>query len=137
MTPITRFSDQLLLRHLRLRVESLSFLKVYNFDIENSVESFMLTVEEKLDMEICLIWEDKKAELRKENEMVTIQKLPPLKSEMDIKGSKHFLYKLTTNLSTLKVYNFDIENSVETFMLTIEEKLDRESSLKWEDKKQN
>ena len=51
----------------------------------------------------------------------SIQKLPPLKSEMDIKGSKHFLYKLTTNLSTLKVYNFDIEHSVEAFMLTIEE----------------
>ena len=65
----------------------------------------------------------------------SIQKLQPLKSELDIKGSKHFLYKLTTNLSTLKVYNFDIENSVETFMLTIEEKLNRESSLKWEDKK--
>ena len=54
---------------------------------------------------------------------------------MNIKGSKHFLYKLTTNLSTLRVYNFDIETSVETFMLTIEEKLDRESSFKWEDKK--
>ena len=54
---------------------------------------------------------------------------------MNIRGSKHFLYKLTTNLSTLKVYNFDIENSVETFMLTIEEKLNRESSLKWEDQK--
>ena len=65
----------------------------------------------------------------------SIQKLQPLKSELDIKGSKHFLYKLTTNLSTLKVYNFDIENSVETFMLTIGEKLNRESSLKWEDQK--
>ena len=44
-----------------------------------------------------------------------------IKSEMDIKGSKHFLCKLTTNLSTLKVYNFDINNSIETFMLTIAE----------------
>ena len=53
---------------------------------------------------------------------------------MDIKGSKHFLYKLTTNLFALKVYDFDIENSVKTFTLTIEEKLDRESYLKWKDK---
>ena len=65
----------------------------------------------------------------------SVQKLQPLRSETDIKASKNFLYKLTTNLSTLKVYNFDIESSVETFMLTIEEKLDRESSLKWEDEK--
>ena len=65
----------------------------------------------------------------------SIQKLQPLKSETDIKGAKHFIYKLQTNISTLKVYSFDIESSVETFMLTIEEKLDRESSLKWEDKK--
>ena len=48
----------------------------------------------------------------------------------------HFLYKSTTNLSTLKVYNVDIEDSVETFMLTIEEKLNMESSLKLEDKKE-
>ena len=60
----------------------------------------------------------------------SIQKLLPFKSEMDIKGPKHFLYKLTTNLYTLKVYKFDIETSVETFMLTIEAKLDRESFLK-------
>ena len=65
----------------------------------------------------------------------SIQKLQPLKSETDIKGAKHFIYKLQTNISTLKVYSFDIESSVETFMLTIEEKLDRECSLKWEDKK--
>ena len=50
--------------------------------------------------------------------------LQPLRSEMDIKGSKHFLYKSTTNLSTLKEYKCDIETSVETFMLTIEEELD-------------
>ena len=56
-------------------------------------------------------------------------------SKMDIKGPKHFPSKLTTTLSTLKVYNFDVANFVETFMLTIEEKLDRDSSLKWEDKK--
>ena len=54
---------------------------------------------------------------------------------MDITGSKRSLFKLTTNLFNLKVYNFDIRTSVENFMLTIEEKLDRESSLKWEDKK--
>lgn len=65
----------------------------------------------------------------------SIQKLQPLKSETDIKRSKHFLHILTTNLSTLKVYNFDIELSVETVMFTIEEKFDKERYLKWEDRK--
>ena len=65
----------------------------------------------------------------------SIQKLEPLRSELDIKNSKNFLYKLTTNISTLKVYNFDLDSSVETFMLSVEEKLDRQSSLKWQDRK--
>lgn len=53
----------------------------------------------------------------------SIYKLQPLKSKFDIKNSKNFLYKLTTDISTLKVYNFDLDGSIETFMLTVEEKL--------------
>ena len=34
----------------------------------------MLTIEEKLDRESSLKWEDKKAELRKGNEIITIEK---------------------------------------------------------------
>ena len=34
----------------------------------------MLTIEEKLNRESSLKWEDQKAELRKENEMVPIEK---------------------------------------------------------------
>ena len=34
----------------------------------------MLTIEEKLNRESSLKWEDQKAELRKENEIITIEK---------------------------------------------------------------
>ena len=49
---------------------NLSTLKIYNSDIEKSVEIFI----SKLDRESSLKWEDKSAELRKENKMVTVEK---------------------------------------------------------------
>ena len=52
---------------------NLSTLKEYNFDVENSVEFFMLKIEENLGIESSFKWEDKTAELKKENEMVTIE----------------------------------------------------------------
>ena len=120
-----QYSDSTKLRYLKqyLEGEALDCVKNYHSGTELS------TALNALDNQYG------RAEMVIRECIKSIQKLQPLKSELDIKGSKHFLYKLTTNLSTLKVYNFDIENSVETFMLTIEEKLNRESSLKWEDQK--
>ena len=61
---------------------------MYNFDIENSVETFMLTIEEKLNRESSLKWEDKKAELRKETEMVTIEQFVEFFTEKNQEGRK-------------------------------------------------
>ena len=68
----------------------------------------------------------------------SIQKLEPLRSEHNIKANKNFLYKITTNVSTLRCYNFDIDNNEtenSTLMISIEEKLPHETFMKWEDKK--
>ena len=67
-----------------------------------------------------------------------IQKLPRLTSDHNTRANKTFLYKITTNLSTLRCYNFNVdkdeaENS--TFMISIEEKLPHDTFLKWEDYK--
>ena len=68
----------------------------------------------------------------------SIQKLEALRSEHNVKANKNFLYKITTNVSTLRCYNFDIDNNEmenSTLMISIEEKLPHETFMKWEDKK--
>lgn len=68
----------------------------------------------------------------------SIQNLEPLRNEHNIKVNKQFLYKVTSDISTLRCYNFDIDTNEEensTFMISIEEKLPQETFLKWEDKK--
>ena len=119
------YSDSIKLRYLKQYLEGDAKEIVKNYHSGSELATAFRALDEQYGRAEMVIRECIKS----------IQKLQPLKSETDIKGSKHFLYKLTTNLSTLKVYNFDIESSVETFMLTIEEKLDRERSLKWEVKK--
>ena len=65
-----------------------------------------------------------------------IQKLSPMTTEHNLKANKSFLYKITTILSTLKCYNFEINNDQSensTIMISIEEKLPQETFMKWED----
>ena len=67
-----------------------------------------------------------------------IHKLEPLRSKYNIKANKLFLYKITTNVSTLRCYNFDLDNNEaenSTFMIPIKEKRRQETLLKWEDQK--
>ena len=67
-----------------------------------------------------------------------IRKIEPLRSDYNLRANKKFLYQITTNVSTLRCYNFDIDgNETEnsTFMISIEEKLPQETFLKWEDEK--
>ena len=45
---------------------------MYYFDLDSSVETFMLSVEEKLDRQSSLKWQDRKMELKKYDEPVTI-----------------------------------------------------------------
>ena len=66
----------------------------------------------------------------------SIQKLSPMTTEHNLKANKSFLYKITTILSTLRCYNFEIDNDQSensTIMIPIEEKLPQETFLKWED----
>ena len=61
-----------------------------------------------------------------------------LRSEHNIKANKNFFYKITTNVPTLRCYNFDIDNNEtenSTLMISIEEILPHETFMKWEDKK--
>ena len=67
-----------------------------------------------------------------------IQKLPRLTSDDNTRANKTFLYKITTILSTLRCYNFNVDNDEAenfTFMISIEEKLPHDTFLKWEDYK--
>ena len=68
----------------------------------------------------------------------SIQKLPRLTSDNNTRANKTFLYKITTNLSTLRCYNFNVDNDEaenSTFIISIEEKLPHDTFLKWEDYK--
>ena len=67
-----------------------------------------------------------------------INKLPRLTIDHNIKANKTFLYKTTTNLSTLgchyfNVDNYEAENS--TFMISIDKKVPQDIFLKWKDYK--
>ena len=67
-----------------------------------------------------------------------IRRVEPLRSDYNLRANKKFLYQITTNVSTLRCYNFDIDgNETEnsTFIISIEEKLPQETFLKWEDEK--
>lgn len=68
--------------------------------------------------------------------MKSIQKLEPLESEYNIKLNKLFLYKIATNVSARRCYNFDLDNNEakkSTFLVSVEEKLPQETFLKWKD----
>ena len=84
-----QYSDSTKLRYLKqyLEGEALDCVKNYHSGTELS------TARNALDNQYG------RAEMVIRECIKSIQKLQPLKSELDIKGSKHFLYKLTTKIS--------------------------------------
>ena len=67
-----------------------------------------------------------------------LRSMNTVKSIYDIKANRQLLATINTNISTLKCYNFkleedDVENS--TFLIEMEEKIPHSTYIKWEEEK--
>ena len=120
------YSDSTKLRYLKQYLEGDALQIVKNYHSGTELRIAMNALDEVYGRSDMVIRETLKS----------IQKLNAMTSEHNLKANKAFLYKITTILSTLRCYNFEIdsdqsENS--TIMISIEEKLPQETFLKWED----
>ena len=120
------YSDSTKLRYLKQYLEGDAVQIIKNYHSGTELRIAMNALDEVYGRSDMVIRETLKS----------IQKLSPMTTEHNLKANKAFLYKITTILSTLRCYNFEIdsdqsENS--TIMISIEEKLPQETFLKWED----
>ena len=117
------YSDSTKLRYLKQYLEGDAVQIVKNYHSGTELRIAMNALDEVYGRSDMVIRETLKS----------IQKLSPMTTEHNLKANKSFLYKITTILSTLRCYNFEIDNDQSensTIMISIEEKLPQETFLK-------